>query len=77
MQSLWELACKRCKHHGASDKPTPPIVTKSAKSVYQNPLCLPSPHLLKIHSANTANAINNVTAPTKAVNPALAVKIKN
>ena len=47
------------------------IVTKSAKGVYQNPLCLPPPHLPKIHLADKANAINNVTAPTKAVNPAL------
>jgi hypothetical protein len=49
------------------------IVTKYAKSVYQNPLCLPRFHRPKIHLANKATAINNVTAPTKAVNPALQV----
>jgi hypothetical protein len=47
------------------------IVTKTAKSVYQNPTCLPPPHLPKIRIADKANAINNVTAPTKAVNPVL------
>jgi hypothetical protein len=49
------------------------IVTKYAKSVYQNPVCLPRARLPKIHLANKATAINNVTAPTKAVNPALQV----
>jgi hypothetical protein len=53
------------------------IVTKSAKGVYQNPLCLPPPHPPKIHLADKANAINNDTAPTKAVNPALQVTTAN
>jgi hypothetical protein len=44
------------------------IVTKSVKSVYQNPTYMNPPPTPKIPLANKATLINQVAAPTKAVN---------
>jgi len=46
----------------------PVIVTKSVKGVYQNPTYMNATLTPKISLANKANLINQVAAPTKAVN---------